>query len=102
MPLITGKIHELKTVPPFFNEVHLGVKTFEIRKDDRGFKVGDVLELREFLPATDRFTGRSCWRKVTYITDFGQTPGTVVMAIEPTQNGNAAGGGVQQINRSGL
>ncbi len=78
------KIHELKTWPAYFDSVAEGRKTFEIRKDDRGFNPGDVLELREFIPDQNRFTGRSTWRVVTYITDFEQKPGFVVMAIAPT------------------
>ena len=37
--------HELKIDPDVFNDVVAGVKSFEIRKDDRGFNVGDILHL---------------------------------------------------------
>ena len=84
------KIHALKTWPEYFEAVAGGEKTFEIRKDDRGFKVGDVLELREYRITEDRYTGRSLWRRVTYITAFDQKPGVVVMAIERTNSGQAA------------
>lgn len=39
--------HHLKCVHEFFDEVWLGNKSFELRKDDRGFSVGDVLVLHE-------------------------------------------------------
>lgn len=42
--------HELKTLEPFFSMVWSGEKTAEIRKHDRGFKVADVLVLREWSP----------------------------------------------------
>lgn len=45
-------IHELKTLQPFFWMVWDGEKTAEIRKDDRGFKIADVLILREWSPNT--------------------------------------------------
>jgi hypothetical protein len=45
------KMHELKTINPYFTDVWNGMKCFEIRKNDRGFEVGDVLWLREFDPA---------------------------------------------------
>jgi len=37
--------HRLKTDPKVFDEVAAGLKTFEIRYDDRGYQVGDILEL---------------------------------------------------------
>ena len=44
--------HELKTDAEVFRDVVAGLKTFEIRKNDRGFQVGDILELRK-----TRYTG---------------------------------------------
>ena len=44
------KTHALKTHPEPFAAVCLGHKTCEVRKDDRGFKVGDVLLLEEYEP----------------------------------------------------
>lgn len=40
--------HTLKTLNPHFKELWEGNKTFELRKDDRGFKVGDILFLQEY------------------------------------------------------
>lgn len=40
------KSHELKTDPDMFDAVTDGEKTFEIRRDDRGYEVGDELILR--------------------------------------------------------
>lgn len=42
--------HELKTWPEFFRAVQSGAKPFEVRKDDRPYAVGDVLQLLEFEP----------------------------------------------------
>ena len=38
-------IHELKTWPQFWPALCDGSKTFELRKNDRGFEVGDILIL---------------------------------------------------------
>lgn len=78
-----SKIHELKILPQYFNVVRSGEKTFELRKDDRGFKVGDTLILKEFEPGVrdysgqvpiikeSRYTGRSIKKKITYIFKGG-------------------------------
>ncbi|WP_326925039.1 DUF3850 domain-containing protein [Bacillus haynesii] len=64
-----------------FCRVCTGEKTFEIRKNDRGFKVGDLLELYEYIPEKDEYTGRVMVREVTYMTDYAQKDNYVVMAI---------------------
>lgn len=61
-------IHHLKTWPEFFQAVRSGAKTFEARKDDRGFQVGDTLVLEEYEPdGLGRHTGEQETRVVTYI-----------------------------------
>ena len=50
-------IHELKTWPEFFDAVERGEKTFEVRKDDRGFQVGDELRLARFQPVPGSIDG---------------------------------------------
>jgi hypothetical protein len=79
------KVHELKTLPSFFECVSNGKKPFEIRKNDRDFTLGDVLLLREIEPnhagQNEPYTGRMKAVKVTYITNWEQKPGFVVMGI---------------------
>ena len=65
-------IHRLKTIPPFFEHVYSGQKTFELRKNDRAFNVGDWLELREYDPETEKYTCRSIYKKIGYILKGGQ------------------------------
>lgn len=38
--------HKLKILPEYFEAVKSGSKTFEVRKDDRGFQAGDTLFLQ--------------------------------------------------------
>lgn len=63
-----AKVHELKTLQPYFAEVASGNKTFEVRKNDRDFKVGDLLKLMEFDPV-EGLTGRVITTKVSYVLD---------------------------------
>jgi len=63
-------IHELKTLPQYFAMSVEGKKNFEVRRNDRGFKVGEFLSLREY--SGDRYTGRELHRKIDYILDGGQ------------------------------
>lgn len=62
------KIHQLKTWPKWFDAVSLGIKPYEIRRDDRDFEVGDVLLLLEFRPHVGEYTGRKLERRITHIT----------------------------------
>lgn len=76
-------VHELKTLPEFFEAVASGAKPFEVRKDDRGYSVGDVLWLREWNPSTERY-GAGYVRRVSYVLkggQFGIQEGHVVMGI---------------------
>lgn len=83
------KEHLLKTWPCYFEAVQSGLKTFEIRKDDRGFEVGDLLILEEYIPLEEsipdsgRHTGRQVYMQISYLTRFEQKPGYVVMGIKP-------------------
>lgn len=77
-------IHELKTWPEYFKAVASGSKTFEFRRDDRGFFPGDKLYLREWNPETARYTGSFVCKCVSYILrDYpGIEAGYVVMALQ--------------------
>jgi len=74
-------MHELKTWPEYFAEVIAGTKTFEIRKNDRGFKVGDMLALYEWCPQQRQYLKECVIVEITYMTDFAQPENQVVMAI---------------------
>ena len=75
--------HQLKTWSDFFWSVVDGNKTFEIRFNDRDYQVDDYLELMEYCPLTEQYSGKKALFLVTYITDFQQKPGYVVMGIQP-------------------
>jgi hypothetical protein len=57
--------HALKTWPEFFKDISSGSKTFELRKDDRGFKPGDSVLLQEWDPSTKKYTGEEIQVRIT-------------------------------------
>jgi len=100
------KEHKLKIWPKYFKAIKKEEKTFELRKNDRDFKKGDVLILREFIPCKTcggrgraifdvpdfdncceephgKYTGRIIRVEVTYILNncFGLDEGYVAMSI---------------------
>ncbi len=74
-------VHDLKIAPVFFLAIESGRKTFEIRKDDRGFQNGDTIKLQEYDPVTESYTGREMVAEITYVSTFLQKPDIVVFSI---------------------
>ena len=86
-------IHELKTDQMVFTHVYNGLRDFELRKNDRDFKVSDTLILRETeFSGIDMkngcklvYTGREIECEVNYILHgpiYGLMDGWVIMGIE--------------------
>jgi len=81
--------HHLKIMPLYFNAVVEGNKNFEVRYDDRDYRIGDTLVLQEWkkepFPSREgSYTGRECRRTVTYIlsgVEWGMQPSYVVMGL---------------------
>ena len=77
--------HDLKTDMLPFIAVLEGRKRFELRKDDRGFCVGDDLWLRE-QDGLGEMTGRVICAHVSYVLrggpgGYGLPPGYCVMSL---------------------
>lgn len=82
--------HDLKTDPDTFQATWDGIKTFEIRFNDRGFKVGDILHLKETVASGEQmrtlivplaYTGREIRKTVRHIlTGYGLQPGWVCLS----------------------
>lgn len=80
-------LHKLKIENPYFDDVYYGRKKFEVRKNDRGFKVGDRLQLIEIVSAK---IPRYILVDVIYILQggqFGIDENFVVMGIQMIKNG---------------
>lgn len=74
------KVHQIRLAKSYFDDVANGIKTFELRKNDRGYKKGDILEMMEF--ADGKNTGRTVRVLVTYILEdyAGIEDGYCIMA----------------------
>lgn len=60
--------HELKVWPGDFEAMRAGAKTADVRRsDDRKFRVGDLLSLREYDPAVKKHTGRLVRARITHV-----------------------------------
>lgn len=76
--------HDLKTWPESFSAVLGGYKKYEIRANDRDYRAGDELLLREWDPATGKYTGRYLRATVMYMThggNFGLPEDLCVMSL---------------------
>ena len=76
------KVHQIRLAKTYFDDVANGIKTFELRKNDRGYKVGDILEMMEF--ADGKNTGRTVKVLVTYMLEdyTGIEDGYCIMATK--------------------
>jgi len=57
--------HEVKIAPKYFEAVQNGTKNFELRKDDRGYLVGDIFILKEYVNGS--YSGKELALKIRYI-----------------------------------
>ena len=92
------KTHELKTDPDVFDAVWNGQKTYEIRFDDRGFAVGDILILEEtratgaqmqIASAPLEYTGRTKRKTISHILRgplYGLAAEWVILSFEPERH----------------
>lgn len=81
---IDKNIHALRIFPQYFKCVKNGTKTFEIRKNDRDFHKGDILQLYEYDKAKGLYTGRVCAVTVLYVLKNcdGLSKDYCIMSIE--------------------
>ena len=89
--------HTLKTWPVYFDAVARGEKTFEVRRNDRGFQTGDIVELKRWVPAgqglhqySDAYDDRVAplQFRIGWILQggqFGIEPGICVFSLSPME-----------------
>lgn len=86
-----NRTHELKCWPEHFAAVRRREKLFEVRFNDRDYRAGDTLILREWIPPErwieqyqgDGYTGEKETVTVTYVLDDPRwcKPGYVVLGL---------------------
>jgi len=78
-------LHDLKIWPEFFDAVCDGRKRAELRKNDRDYQDGDILNLREWDPRAERYTGRGITVRVTHVQRIGDLDATLknCMGLNP-------------------
>lgn len=59
--------HQIKLGAEFFDDAAAGRKSFELRKNDRNYKEGDVLEMEEVQDGVK--TGRRCSKRIVYMME---------------------------------
>jgi hypothetical protein len=87
--------HELKSWPDQFQAMWTGRKRAEFRRDDRGYAVGDRLDLREWDPAAGRYTGFRLTARVTHLARgpaYEIPAGFVVLSVEVLDAAVSGGG----------
>lgn len=83
-----AQTHELKTWPEWFQPAVDGLKNYEVRNNDRDFRTGDYVVLKEYRPAGEgkpgTYTGRELRRRVIHIMPggaFGIAPDVVILGL---------------------
>jgi len=81
--------HALKTWKPYFEVQDNGSKLFELRKDDRPYKVGDIFLSQEFDQHKNEYTGKETPYRITYILRdaemFGLKQGYCILNLKPIE-----------------
>ena len=78
-------VHELKIYPEYLKEVLSGDKTFEVRKNDRPYTIGDTIHFREFNKESNEYGAIEADYIISYILCDGEyvKDGFVVLGIKP-------------------
>lgn len=81
------KVHDVKLGTTFFDDVKTGRKTFELRKNDCGYKEGDTIVMHEYKDGTT--TGRTIEKKIVYmLEDFtGLEDGYCILGLGEVKAG---------------
>lgn len=78
------KTHYKKLVQPYFDCARLGIKTFELRKNDCDYQIGDLLVLQEYDQDSGEYGYKKITARITYmLEDYeGLQDGYAILGIE--------------------
>lgn len=76
-------VHTLKSWPRFFGPISMGTRTHELRRNDRSYAIGDLLDLREFDPHAQAYSGRTARAEITSITSAAEPCAVSGEALHP-------------------
>jgi ParB family chromosome partitioning protein len=86
---VSARVHVVKSWPKYFTSTIKGVKSFEVRYDDRGYREGDALHLQEFDPERRAYTGRQVTADIVHVMPMeplGFGAGYVVLGLGPLRD----------------
>ncbi|MBL4853827.1 MAG: DUF3850 domain-containing protein [Robiginitomaculum sp.] len=75
--------HKLKIKPAYLAAKAMGEKLFEVRRNDRDFKVGDTVAYSQ--PFSNMYDKQYVY-EITYVSDFMQAPGYIVFGERQVGN----------------
>jgi ASC-1-like (ASCH) protein len=83
------KTHNLKIIQPYFDKLKAGTKKWELRFNDRDYRIGDALILQEYDPSNKTYSGESLTAHVVDIfygagdgkSSYGLIEGYCLMSI---------------------
>ena len=88
MSSLVWDIHELKVLPMYFSMLLDGTKSYELRKFDRDYKVGDYLVLSEYV--NKEYSGRKLLAVIRSIIanvpEYGLMEGYCILSISILNN----------------
>lgn len=82
LPRPDHEIHHVKIKKEYAAAIMDGRKRFEIRLNDRDYKVGDLMILRPWHPERGYLPFFPIVTMITFLTDFEQKEGYVVLGIK--------------------
>lgn len=78
-------VHELKCWLVPFDLILAGLKPWELRENDRGYRTGDTLVLMEWNALTEDYTGRAVSGDVKFVMhggNFGLPESHCIMTVD--------------------